>query len=84
MFQGMDKVSQSDRHISHLWIKEWKECDRQTDRQTDPSLVNAGLCVCYLIERGDFKAVCVASLSFVHIISKRQHHLQQLLEIPAV
>lgn len=38
-------------------------------------LVNTGFCVCNLVEAGDLESICVASLSFIHVISKSQNHL---------
>lgn len=43
-------------------------------------LVNTGFRICNLVEAGDLESICVASLSFIHIISKSQDHLQELLE----
>lgn len=47
-------------------------------------LVNAGFGVADLIKGGNFKAVGTAPLSFVHVVSKGQDHLQKLSEVPAL
>lgn len=49
-----------------------------------PSLVHAGLGVADLVERGHLEAVGVAPLALVHVVAQCQHHLQQLLQVPAV
>lgn len=43
-------------------------------------LVNTGFGIRNLVEAGDLESICIASLSFIHIISKSQNHLQELLE----
>lgn len=48
------------------------------------SLVNAGFGVCDLVEAGDLKPKGVAPLALVHVVSKGQDHLQQLLEAAAL
>lgn len=49
-----------------------------------PVLVDAGLGVGYLVETGHFESPGVSSLSFVHVVSKGQHHLQELTQRPAL
>lgn len=48
------------------------------------SLVNAGLCVCDLVQAGDLKPEGVSPLSFVHVVPEGQDHLQQLLQAAAL
>lgn len=38
-------------------------------------LVNTGFRVCNLVEAGDLESICIASLSFIHVIPKSQNHL---------
>ena len=51
-------------------------------KQADIS-VSAGLGVNDIVEAGDLEPVGVAPLSFVHVVSKGQHDLKQLLELLA-
>ena len=48
------------------------------------SLVDAGLGVGDLVERGHLEAVGVAPLALVHVVPEGRHHLQQLLQVAAV
>ena len=48
------------------------------------SLVDAGLGVGDLVERGHLEPVGIAPLALVHVVPEGQHHLQQLLQVPAV
>lgn len=41
-------------------------------------LVDAGLGVSDLVERGHFEAIGIAPLTFVHVVTEGQHHLQKL------
>jgi len=47
-------------------------------------LVDTGFGIGDLVERRHLEAVRVAPLTFVHEVSEGQHHLQQLLQVPAV
>ncbi len=47
-------------------------------------LVDTGFGISDLVEGRHPEAVSVSPLTFVHEVPKGQHHLQQLLQVPAV
>lgn len=47
-------------------------------------LVNARLGVGDLVQRGHFKAIGISPLTFVHVVSESQYHLEKLLEVSAL
>lgn len=58
--------------------------NRTCINQSSVLLVDAGLGVSDLVERGHFESIGIAPLAFVHVVPEGQHHLQKLSKIPAL
>lgn len=47
-------------------------------------LVNAGLGISDLVERGHFKSISISSLTLVHVVPECQNNLEELLKVSAL